>query len=139
MSAAATGIELSFREIVSFYDNLLKLVHDLQDLMNNKEKTKLDMFNDIDVVLKKVSEDFARAELNRRQLTEVKRQLEHKNRELQRYRERELQLVSKVNSLQNMNNRLVESLEQTLKKRLLKERPKDEEPMPALKLESGDE
>jgi hypothetical protein len=64
MSSASAGIELSFREIVCFYDNLLKLVHDLQELMNAKEKTKLDMFNDIDVILKRVSDYYALNEKN---------------------------------------------------------------------------
>jgi hypothetical protein len=58
MSTSSAGIELAFREIVSFYDNLLKLVHNLQDLLNAKEKLKLDMFNDIDVILKRIGDYF---------------------------------------------------------------------------------
>lgn len=75
MSQASVGIELAFREIVASYDNLLKLVHDLQDLLNDKEKLKLDMFNDIDVVLKRVNDYFSLNEKSQRQGGQLKREL----------------------------------------------------------------
>ena len=42
------------------------------------------------------------------------------------YKDREHHLIMKVNALQNINNKLIESLEQTLKKKMLSDRPKEE-------------
>jgi len=45
------------------------------------------------------------------------------------YKDREHHLIMKVNALQNINNKLIESLEQTLKKKMLSDRPKEEHPI----------
>lgn len=77
----------SFIEMCVFYDHLIKLIHELQNLVNDREKEKLDMLTEIDILLKKISSYYMISEKWERQAVTYKRETAVKQNLVDRYKQ----------------------------------------------------